>query len=171
MDATGLTLSGDVESRVLKLARHHHVPVRRYDVALRDSGEALRELGDITVSDQIHCLEPMLQVLETHLPDITRRAQAWSVGDVDAIQALPIPDDAKGCGDAVSGASTLVRVGRDAHAGWIRAVETALASNESTLALQDIDTLVGPRGWLDELRAAGYTVEGPVRPEHPRPSM
>lgn len=164
MDNSGLTLGEDVESHILKLAKQHRVPVKKYHVNLRDTGEVMKELGALSVADQVHCLEPMLQLLENHLSDIQRRATAWSIGDVEVLDALPLPDPSKGCGEAVAGATSLMRAGRDAHDGWKHAVEEALATDDSSLAIQDIDSLLGPDGWLQELRAAGYTVEGPVRP-------
>lgn len=164
MDTSGLTLSADVESHVMKLARQHRVPVKHYHVNLRDTGEVMKELRALSVPDQVQCLEPMLDLLESHVGDIERRATAWSTGDMEAFSAVPVPDPSKGCGDAVAGAASLMRAGHDAHEGWTHAVEEALAQDDSTLAIQGIDALLGPEGWLQELRAAGYTVEGPLRP-------
>lgn len=164
MDSSGLELSANVEAHIMKLARQHRVPVKRYHVDLRDTGEVMKELGALSVAEQVQCLEPMLQLLESHVPDIERRAKAWSSGDIDTFSTVAVPDPSKGCGDAVAGAASLTRAGRDAHDGWTHAVEDALAHDASSLAIQEIDSLLGPDGWLEELRTAGYTVEGPLRP-------
>lgn len=170
MDGAGLALGEDIESHVMKLARQHHVPVKRYHVDLRDTGEVMKELGSLSVAQQVRCLDPMLDLLETHIPDIEHRAAAWSVGDMEAFNTVTVPNPSIGCGEAVANATSLMRAGHDAHDGWTHAVEDALAHDDSALAIQEIDALLGPDGWLQELRTAGYTVEGPLRPP-PRAPM
>ena len=44
---------------------------------------------------------------------------------------------------------------------WLIAVTDSLAHNRGTLAVQSMDRLLGEHGTLAQLRARGYSVEGP----------
>jgi len=47
------------------------------------------------------------------------------------------------------------------RAKWMKAAEKSLADNTSTFALLQMKDIVGPRSYLADLQAKGYTVESP----------
>jgi hypothetical protein len=161
LSVSGLTMSADVEKTVLKLASRHHVPIRKITLEVPDARALLQEIGTMPVDAQIHCVEPMIELLEKYLDVLKVRANAWARGDVGVLRALPVPDAERGCWDATEASPHLRDLAIRAHRLWLDSVEDALARNHTTLALQEIDRLLGPGGFLAELRTAGYEVEGP----------
>jgi hypothetical protein len=161
LSASGLTMSAEVEKSVLKLANRHHVAIHVMPLQVPDARELLQEIGTMSVDAQIHCVEPMIAMLENSLDVLKVRAGAWARGDVSVLRALPIPDAEAGCWDATEGSPHLRDLAARAHGLWIESVEDALAKNNTTLALQQIDRLLGSQGYLAELRTAGYDIEGP----------
>jgi hypothetical protein len=47
---------------------------------------------------------------------------------------------------------------------WLKATESALSRNASTLAVMQNDSLLDPNGYLQKLRERGYSVEEPDVP-------
>ncbi len=90
-----------------------------------------------------------------------QRARAWALGDVDALRALPYARQRQTCWSAVTRSPALRTLADRAASEWDTALQTALAKNRTTLALKPIYDLIGPDGVLAQLRARGYTVEGP----------
>jgi uncharacterized protein YbaP (TraB family) len=161
LSAAGLSTSGDVQDLILRLARKRHLTIRRLDLDIREPRALLGEVGSMPVEAQIHCFEPMITLLENDLGTLKARADAWAVGDVDALRALPVPDAEKGCFEAAADSPRLRALAAQAHDVWMQAVKDALVHNRSTLAVQDIGRLLGPDGWLLEFRRAGFEVDGP----------
>jgi hypothetical protein len=161
LSTAGLSTSGDVQDLILRLARKRHLTIRRLDLDIREPRALLAEVGSMPVEAQIQCFEPMISLLENDLGTLKARADAWAVGDVDALRALPVPNAEKGCFEATADSPRLRALAAQAHDVWMQAVKDALVHNRSTLAVQDIGRLLGPDGWLLEFRRAGFEVAGP----------
>lgn len=161
ISASDLTSRNDVQDEVLKLARRHGVAIERTSLKLEDPRGILTEAGEIPRTAEIDCLDATVERLETDLPTMRERARAWSVGDVDALRALPYPKQRQVCTSAAA-ASPRIRALLDRAArDWQAALESALATRRTTLAMKPIYDLIAPGGVLARLRAEGYTVEGP----------
>ena len=101
------------------------------------------------------------------IPPINRilRANAWAVGDIEALRRLPYPDLRETCRAALE-ANVDLRQHLDAaiteiDASWMAAAQKALEQNASTLAVLPMTELLQPDRRLAMLAARGYTVEPP----------
>ncbi len=70
-------------------------------LTLEDPKSAIREFrgGDI---DDAPCLEKTLALVERDLPKLVERANAWAVGDMEALQRLPYESAAAACMEVVT---------------------------------------------------------------------
>jgi uncharacterized protein YbaP (TraB family) len=157
----GLSRAADVHATVLKLARQHHVTVRNLTLKIQDPKDLLQEAGELPIPAQSVCLEPVVETLEKAMGVLRARANAWALGDVQTLRTLqPVnTGGAAVCWKAAAGTVHIADLGRRLHQLWMDAIKDALRTNKTSLAIQDIDSLLG--GFLAELRAAGYSIEGP----------
>jgi len=89
------------------------------------------------------------------------RARAWSTGNVERIESLPEPAEVDACLAALdSGAAAGDLIGRVRRA-WLESMQKYLQAGGTTLAVVNMDLLLGRGGLLDALRAQGYEVEAP----------
>lgn len=159
--AAGLNPSNDIQRIVLKLAKKRGVKIRKIEIGLEDPRGLLQAVGDTPRAAQVVCLETTVARLESDVDAMKARANAWAVGDVEALRALPFPDQEAACWEAVSSSPRIRDLGERARRAWVGAAEEALQKNQTTLALQRIERLLGPEGALAKLGAAGYQIEGP----------
>jgi hypothetical protein len=94
-----------------------------------------------------------------------QRANAWAVGDVEALQHLPFHDQVAACIDALTsnpGLQDEVNNVRVRFRGeWLAAAERSLSRNDATFATLPISELIGTDGRLSKLKADGYEVQQP----------
>ncbi len=104
---------------------------------------------------------PASPTIESGLPRLVGRAQAWATGNVERILSLPEPAEVGACRAAVTAdgnAGDLLALMRYT---WLTNMEHYLQQGGVTLAVVSMDMLLEHGGFLDELRAAGYTVDAP----------
>jgi len=116
--------------------------------------------------DDARCLEATLDVIEQHMPHMIGNANAWANGDIGKLSFTAIARREAACSDAMmnpefSRKHGLPNILASVSAEWLKAAETALATKPLTVAFMPIENLVGPNNLLDQLRARGYTVNGP----------
>ena len=160
-DASGLTMHNEVQQTVLKLARKQNVKIHQDKFKVEDPVDVLKDVGATPRSGEIECLEAVVGRLETDLGPMQERARAWALGDVDTLRRLNHTDDRTACIAAVSTSERVRALVKRAQDNWMIAVEDGLARNQSTLAVQSMDRLLGDNGTLATLRKKGYVVEGP----------
>lgn len=167
MDDSGLKIAGEVVGPAIdRLVRVHDV--KRTDplvtIMIEDPKVALQEFRQ-TRLDDLDCFGKTLQRLETDLDTMRERANAWAIGDLDAIRALPYSDQNEACRRAAAQAVVLRKRAGDLEAKveqqWMAAAEQALARNAVTFALLPMRQLMAPDGYIEKLRAKGYEVEAP----------
>lgn len=161
LDASGLTLHNEVQREVLKLARKDGVRIHQDKLRVEHPVDVLKDVGKTPMSGEVACLEAVIGRLETDIGPMQARARAWALGDVDTLRKLVHPDDRTACIEAVSTSDRVRELITRAQEDWFLAVEDALARNQSTLAVQSMDRLLGEKGTLAVLRKQGYEVEGP----------
>jgi hypothetical protein len=93
------------------------------------------------------------------------RANAWAIGDVDALRKLPLVD-MDVCGLDHMAPELLRKYHWDdvegrIEATWLKAAEAAVASNKVSFATLPIGQLTRPDGYLSKLRAHGFQIEAP----------
>jgi uncharacterized protein YbaP (TraB family) len=161
LDASGLTFHNEVQQTVLKLARKHGIKIHQDKLRVEDPVDVLKDVGKAPLSGEVACLEAVMGRLETDIGPMQARARAWALGDVDELRRLVHPDDRTACIAAVSTSDRVRDLIARAQDDWFLSVEDALNRNQSTLAVQSMDRLLGDKGTLAILRKEGYEVEGP----------
>ena len=125
---------------------------------LHDVLDALKTLPPAT---EQKCVAASLATIETGMPRLIDRAQAWALGDVALIQSLPESGEVAACRAAITvdpGAGDLYTLLRQT---WIENMAHHLETGGVTVAVVSMDMLLEPGGFLDALRAHGYTIEPP----------
>jgi uncharacterized protein YbaP (TraB family) len=158
LEKNGLSSHLDVSLAVRHLARNHHVRIEEVATpGIPDLLELMRSAGPET---QQRCMAAVLDVLEDDVQSLTSRARAWGSGDVDEIQALPAPPEVI-CAASLGAQSPAVAELSRTELSWKMALEARLRSRGVTLAVLDVDLLVGSEGLVAQLRRDGYTVDAP----------
>ncbi len=155
----GLSTRVDLGAAMRSLAKKHGVRVEEIKIA--GVGDVLDAMKTLPQSTEEACVAASLVTVESGLPRLLERAQAWANGNVERIQALPEPKEVDACRadlDTEAGAADLIARMRRA---WLDAFQKHLHNGEVTVAVVNIDMLLEPGGLLDELRAKGYTVDAP----------
>ncbi|MEW6370845.1 MAG: TraB/GumN family protein [Pseudomonadota bacterium] len=168
MVEAGLYKGPDVRQVLGKLANKHKVKYtsNTIEVDLKEPGKAAREFKKGAMED-IPCLAATIDRLETDIEAMRVRANAWAVGELDAIEKLSFADRETACNNAfLSSALTrlqpeLLTMKQRALDGWLMAAEKALENNTSTFAVLSMKEVLSPQGALAKLKAKGYTVEKP----------
>jgi uncharacterized protein YbaP (TraB family) len=159
LHAVGLSTRLDLADEVRSLARKHHVRIEEFKIAgLHDVLDALKTLPPAT---EQKCVAASLATIETGMPRLIDRAQAWATGDVQRIQSLPESAEVALCRAAITvdpGAGDLYTLLRQT---WIQNMARHLETGGVTLAVVSMDMLIEPGGFLDALRSRGYTIDSP----------
>jgi len=167
LDRSGLIRNKEIWKTVEKSAKRQHVPIVEPEVRIEvdDPKQALQDFRSTAGKLDIDCLDATMRRLETDLDAMRQRANAWAVGDIDALRRLPYPDQRETCRAALE-SNVELRQRLDAalteiDAAWIAAAEKSLERNTSTLAVLPMTELLKADGRLAMLAARGYTVEPP----------
>jgi len=134
-------------------------------IALEEPKQAIREFSASPLGD-IKCFETTLARLETDLAAMVTRANAWAIGDVEALRALPYQDQNRTCIDTLLQSGLARSRGIDdlplqVRTAWLDAAESGLRNNAETFAMLPVSELIKPDGYLAQLEARGYQVEAP----------
>lgn len=130
-----------------------------------DPKQAIREFRDGGMDDSA-CFGSLLNAVQNDLPTMVERANAWAVGDIQALRGMPREDPAGACSAAISDTEFARRRGMDRlqqrmRGRWLGIARQALRDNASTFAVVPLSELLDERGYLAVLRAEGYEVESP----------
>jgi uncharacterized protein YbaP (TraB family) len=155
----GLSTRLDLGAAMRGLAKKHHVSVEEIKIAgVSDVMDALKTLPPSTENI---CVGASLKTVESDLPRLLDRAEAWASGNVERIQKLREPAEVDACRaalDAGVGAADLIARMRRT---WLNTIETHLQNGGVTVIVMNMDLLLEPGGLLDELREKGYEVDAP----------
>jgi uncharacterized protein YbaP (TraB family) len=158
----GLSARLDLGAAVRALAKKHGVRVE--EVKIAGVGDVLEALKTMQPATENTCVDASLVTIESGLPRLIDRARAWATGNVERIQSLPEPAEVDACLTALdSGAASGDLIGRVRRA-WLESMDKYLQSGATTLAVVNMDLLLGPGGLLDSLKSQGYEVEAPGTP-------
>ena len=172
IDDLKLRESGMVWEVIGKLAKKHKIrttaPKIKFAIHTRDIKTRLKEFSKESLADT-ECFATTLDFVVALADTQTeaRRARAWATADLETLQSLPpLPNAYVPCITAVLG-SQFAReivpadIREQIYAAWIEAAEKSLAANETTLAVVPLAKLMRADGYLERLRAKGYTIEAP----------
>lgn len=167
MRKSGLTLDSVVEPVVKKAAKRAGVPIvpAEAKLVIKDPKSALREFNESALADT-ECFSGTLARIETDLDAMRARANAWAVGDIQALRSLPVHNQYAACVAAVTETGLAKRLGVSdlvdrARVAWLAAAEDALAKDSVSFSTLPIGAIVGPESYVERLRAKGYEVEAP----------
>lgn len=137
----------------------------RLVIKVDDPRKALKEM-QANALDDVQCLERTMDRVEHELPLLVERANAWSVGDVEALRRLSTTGPYDACVGAITRSAFGQRRGLgdlDARAAqtWMRAAQKGLADHKVVFATVPVYLLVSPTGYLERLKQAGYSVQEP----------
>jgi uncharacterized protein YbaP (TraB family) len=167
----GLRSSGAVLSTVKALADRHGVrrTATTYTLVIEHPRAAIAAFkqsgpGDVT------CFARTLESVEHDLPAMGTRANAWAVGDVGALRAMPDSHYRDACIDSLVNAGFARQLGlgdvqEKVGALWLDAARAALEKDRQALALLPMDDLLAADGLLARLKGQGYTVVAPDEDE------
>jgi uncharacterized protein YbaP (TraB family) len=165
---SGLARNGLVWEVVRAAARKHDVRIVEptASIPMDDAKQTIRDFKTTTGDLDVECLQATMRRLDNDLEATRQRANAWAIGDIDALRRLaPTSNPQEACIAAVGANPRLhaqleaARVDMD-HA-WLAAAEQALRDNASSFAVLPMDELLRPDRRLAMLAARGYTVEAP----------
>lgn len=167
MRKSGLEQEDRVGRAVERAAKRARVPLLPAQVKLvvKDPRAALKELNAMSLQDA-DCFAGTLSRIETDLGTMRMRANAWAVGDIDALRALPFRNQYIDCVNAITETGLAHRLGfgdvvQRVGDTWMQVAEDALARNRTTFAILPVSQLLQPDGYVERLRAKGYEIEGP----------
>ncbi len=164
---SGMAWSGIVAPAVDKLARKHGLKrvQPKAEIAIAKPKQALKEFAEQPLDD-LACFEKTLDRIQGDLGNMAARANAWAVGDIDALRDLPANNQFMACSAAFTEAGLARKYGINDLAQrmereWLAAAEAALQSNTSTFAMLPVSELLKDNGYLAKLQAKGYQVQAP----------
>jgi len=167
LDEVGLSPRSGVGEQLKKAYKRRGLTpvVTKLEIKVDDPRAALKEVRASTLPD-VTCLQRTVEVVEHQLPLLVERANAWAVGDIDALQQLSMRSQYDACVGAIAASDLAQRRGMtrlDARAAdkWLAAARDALARHAVTFATVPVHSLVEPGGYLERLRQAGYSVQSP----------
>jgi hypothetical protein len=151
------------------LARKAKVRITNYSTPQWDAPfkERLQSVKDSAMS--VCPLESVVQVLEDGGSGLRRLANAWAVGDIEALRRL-LPEyglftdgnRSSACMDGIyDGRKQTGENRQKRNAPWLAEADRALRENDSTLAVVPMPELFATDGYLAGLRARGYDVVEP----------
>jgi len=165
--ASGLSDDDQVWDSVKQAARHARVPIIAVTLKLplTDPKGAINALATVSPEAEISCLDTTMTRLETDLQAMKQRANAWSLGDIAALRALPYADQDLACFDALASVPTLRDRFQDLmvrlRATWLTAAQRSLSEHASSFAVLPMTALLREDGVLPALRAQGYEIQEP----------
>jgi uncharacterized protein YbaP (TraB family) len=167
LENSGLTQKSLVWPVIRKTAKQNGVRITDLTIKLDldNPKQTIRDFNGTPREADVACLAATMDRLETDLGGMKQRANAWAVGDVEALQHLPFHDQVAACIDALTsnpGLQDEVNNVRVRFRGeWLAAAERSLSRNDATFATLPISELIGTDGRLSKLKADGYEVQQP----------
>lgn len=135
-------------------------------IKIKNPKAVVKEFKTAQFAD-LECFEKTLDRVEHDLPVLAARANAWAVGDVQALGTLRNPDLGNVCERAMLGGQFAAKHGMDtleaqANRKWIAEAESSLARHRVTFAVLPMNDVLSSDGLVAALAAKGYVVEPPT---------
>ena len=172
IDDLDLRESGMVWDAVSKIAKQHKKkitsPNYKFTFKRSEVREKLKEFSRESLAD-VECFSTMLDYTEalSRTETESARAQAWSTGNIAALEALPqLPNPGLPCAMAVLNSQVAhdvfpADIRERLRVLWLEAAARSLAGNQTTFAIVPLRKLLGDDGYLSALRAKGFLVQAP----------
>jgi hypothetical protein len=155
----GLSTRVDMGAAMRTLAKNHGVRIE--EVKIAGVSDVLEALKTMSPAAENACVAASLVTVESDLPRLLERAQAWAGGNIERIEQLRGPAEVDTCRAALDAGSGPADVTARIRARWLGVFEKNLQGRGSTIAVVNFDMLLERGGLLDQLRAKGYQVDAP----------
>lgn len=148
------------------IEKHHpSVSVVKLELKVKDPKAVIKQMKTARFDD-LACMERTLDRLGVDMQVLRLRANAWATGDIATLKANPVPSQYQACLNAVTESAIGQQIGMGngearVKAMWLAKAEASLAKNTTTFAILPIGDMLEQGGYLDALRAKGYTVLAP----------
>ena len=166
IDQSGLTDKRMLGSAVARAAKRHGLKVQQvvYYLPLNNVHAFIKDFKHSPMQDAA-CLDQTLTLVDTDMDTMKARANAWAVGDVNALRKLPLVD-LEVCSLQRTAPELLRKyhwtdVDAQVKALWLKTAEAALTNNKVSFATLPISNLIKPDGYLAALQAQGYQIDQP----------
>jgi uncharacterized protein YbaP (TraB family) len=161
LSRAGLTGRNDVSRQVEKLAKSRKVPIVMPTIVIDDPKGTLAEVGKIPRDAELACIRSTLSRMESDLDAARRKAEAWAVGDIDALRSPNASEQREACWSALQQSPKIAGIRQQFEDGWFRLAVEAIESHDVALAVVPIDELFGRNGVIARMKARGYSVDEP----------
>jgi uncharacterized protein YbaP (TraB family) len=165
IDAKGMTHRAQIHDKVHWLARLRNVKVKDVKTEFKFDVETFinvqLEILQNPKEAELNCFRETLDQIETGLPHLTARANAWAKGDVERLKTLDVALQRPSCARGLENAPRWADINNEADANWVRTMESTVLKNKSTLVMLDIAELIRPDGLVQQLGKSGFEIEGP----------
>ncbi|NCW20518.1 MAG: CTP synthase, partial [Gammaproteobacteria bacterium] len=158
LSRSGLTGRNDVSRKVEKLAKSSKVPIVMPKIFIDDPKGALAEIGLISRDSEVACMRSTLGRMERDLDSARRRAEAWAVGDIEALRSRATSDQQEACWSALQQSPKIAAIRRQFEDEWFKLAVKAVETHDVVLAVVPISELFGRNGVLARMQARGYSV-------------
>ena len=160
LDDAGLTTESGVRKTITRKMRRARA--EEAEIVLETEPETvLDELATVTPEAELTCFASILASIETDLDGMKERANAWAVGDAEALQRFDYPDSQGNCLAMLFSARGLADIRDELYGKWLDEAERALTVHRSSFSVLPMRELVAADGLLAQLAARGYTVTAP----------
>lgn len=168
LDHAGLAVDTQVRDAIEKIVKARKIKITAavIKVPVADPGRMLKDFKKSEMDDAA-CFSTTLERLETDLDAMRARANAWAIGNLDAIRKLSFADREGACRSAMlDNAAMKAQPGLQSvqarmRETWLAAADKALAANASSFAVLQLKEVLDPKGVVALLQAKGYQVEQP----------
>ena len=89
------------------------------------------------------------------------RANAWAIGDVEALKRFDYPDSQGNCLDALVTVEGFADLRDELYRKWLSEAERALATHDTSFSVLPMWVLVAGDGLRAQLAGRGYTGTAP----------
>jgi uncharacterized protein YbaP (TraB family) len=160
LDDAGLTTDSRVGKTIARKMRRSGA--EEAEVLVETEPETvLEELSKVPHEAELSCFASILTSIESDLDGMKERANAWAIGDVEALKRFDYPDSEGTCLTALLSAGGLAEMRDELYTKWLAEAEHALATFDTSFSVLPMRQLVAADGALAELAARGYTVTAP----------
>lgn len=163
---SGMTVGADsINKAIAKLSKQ--AGIKPTEVGVTIEIEASRKTAkEFKASrlDDLECFSKTLDRIETDLDNMKLRANAWAMGDLESLRALPYEDQYTACTQAIQGAAVFRDVGdlkARVKAAWLEAAAKTLDEYPTSFAVLGMRQVVASDGYLAALRERGMLVQAP----------
>ena len=161
IDSIGLNARRVVGKTVEKQARQHGIKPQTIAIKVAAPSELLDLVSKVSTDAEVRCLAATVSRLESDLNVLRERANAWALGDIDALRGMVDSDNRAACWDVITSVPRIKELTDRAKREWIAAAEASLLQHHTSLALYGIREMLATDGVLAQFRAKGYEVTGP----------